>query len=437
MLPRAPAPAIPRPSAPSTAPRCAPSSRAAGATRLGPARSRRGCGSSACADVSGTRRASTGSSSPRTCATPRRSFGNAPGFTATVVAGGGAGRRRDDRRLLRDRPRADAAAAVRRSPSAGPALAVRAAARATCAASSRPRTSATGRRAATSFESMAVWRNLAFNLSGAGDPERLEGCAVSDELFPLLGVRPLLGRTLGADDDREGAPAAIVLGYRLWQDRFGGDAARARPPPDPRRRVLRGRRGHAARLPLPDARDRVLDGHAASPPDMYEDRGNTFLYGIARLKPGVHARAGPGRDDASWPRSSSARTRRRTRGSAPRSSACATRSRRSRALMVTALLGAALCVLLIACTNLASLLLARALVRRQELAVRDGARRGPRAAAAPAPDGERAPGGAGRPAGRRCSPSRRRPLLARLVPTSLPIASAPAGGPARARASPR
>src|SRR5687767_14299997 len=78
---------------------------------------------------------------------------------------------------------------------------------------------------ATSFETMAVWRNLAFNLSGAGDPERIEGCAVSDALFPMLGVRPLLGRTLGVDDDREGAPAAIVLGYRLWQDRFGGDAA--------------------------------------------------------------------------------------------------------------------------------------------------------------------------------------------------------------------
>jgi predicted permease len=63
-----------------------------------------------------------------------------------------------------------------------------------------------------------------FNLSGSGDPERLQGARASGEFFDVLGVAPLAGRTFTAADDREGRADLVVLGYGLWQRRFGGRA---------------------------------------------------------------------------------------------------------------------------------------------------------------------------------------------------------------------
>lgn len=74
------------------------------------------------------------------------------------------------------------------------------------------------------LSSMGVWFNMARTLTGEGEPERLNGQYVSWEFFPTLGVKPLLGRTLSSDDDRPNAPQVAVLSYGLWQRRFGGDA---------------------------------------------------------------------------------------------------------------------------------------------------------------------------------------------------------------------
>jgi putative ABC transport system permease protein len=70
---------------------------------------------------------------------------------------------------------------------------------------------------------IAVWRQLQTTLTGVAEPARLNQQFVSAEFFPLLGVRPLLGRTLTPDDDVPNAPEVVVLSYRLWQERFGSD----------------------------------------------------------------------------------------------------------------------------------------------------------------------------------------------------------------------
>ena len=75
------------------------------------------------------------------------------------------------------------------------------------------------------LEALAAWRPASVTLTGAGEPIRLDAQLVSSEFFPLLGVRPLLGRTVTPDDDRPNAPRVAVLSHQLWQSRFGGDAS--------------------------------------------------------------------------------------------------------------------------------------------------------------------------------------------------------------------
>jgi len=78
-------------------------------------------------------------------------------------------------------------------------------------------------RQSQTFENFAVWRAQPLTLTGAGDPIQLSTQVVSYEFFPVLGVQPLLGRTLEEKDDVPNAPQVTVLSYRLWQQRFAGD----------------------------------------------------------------------------------------------------------------------------------------------------------------------------------------------------------------------
>lgn len=80
---------------------------------------------------------------------------------------------------------------------------------------------------ARSFEGLAAYHayftHLSYNLTGRGDPERLSGIEVSASLFPLLGQKPAAGRLFRADEDLPAAAPTVVLGYGLWQRRFGTD----------------------------------------------------------------------------------------------------------------------------------------------------------------------------------------------------------------------
>jgi predicted permease len=73
------------------------------------------------------------------------------------------------------------------------------------------------------LSSMGVWFNMSRTLTGVGEPEQLNGQFVSWEFLQALGVPPLLGRTLTADDDRRNAPRVAVLSYSLWEQRFASN----------------------------------------------------------------------------------------------------------------------------------------------------------------------------------------------------------------------
>lgn len=73
------------------------------------------------------------------------------------------------------------------------------------------------------FEHFGVFRNDSFNLTSSGEPALLDGFRASAGFFPALGVVPVLGRTYSADEDQPGHEQVVVLSYRLWQERFGSD----------------------------------------------------------------------------------------------------------------------------------------------------------------------------------------------------------------------
>ncbi len=74
-----------------------------------------------------------------------------------------------------------------------------------------------------SFEQMAAVRSGGWTLTGDGDAERLPGARVSAEFFPMLGVKPTLGRVFRPEEDRPGAERVVMLHNNVWQRRFGGD----------------------------------------------------------------------------------------------------------------------------------------------------------------------------------------------------------------------
>jgi len=71
------------------------------------------------------------------------------------------------------------------------------------------------------FSSMAMYRNQDYNFTGAGQAERLSGFMISASFFQTLGVRPILGRDFGAADDQVGAAPVVILGGGFWKRRFG------------------------------------------------------------------------------------------------------------------------------------------------------------------------------------------------------------------------
>ena len=170
----------------------------------------------------------------------------------------------------------------------------------------------------TSFETMGAYRGLSVNLVGQGQPERLEGAAVTADLLPLLGVQPVLGRLFTAEDDREGAQSTLLLSYSLWQGLFGGDRGVLG------KKVLLDNAPYIIIGVLPrdfhfPSRDVEIWAPMQFTPqdfDGFEARNNNYLEVVAKLRPRRFAAPGPGRDARRRRRNWSASTPRRTSTSA-------------------------------------------------------------------------------------------------------------------------
>ena len=223
-------------------------------------------------------------------------------------------------------------------------------------------------RMSTSFETMGAFATVSLNLVGTGDPERLAGARVTSEVLSMLGVAPARGRIFAPADDRDGAPATVVLSDSLWRSTFGGD------PDVIGKTVLLNDERYAVVGVMPrgfyfPGRDAEFWVPLRFRPVDFENRADWYLYGIGRLRDGVSV------DEARAElRVIAAQLERQYPKENARNGATVVDlrtdvSRQSRLLLI-ALLGASMCVLLIACTTLANLLLARALARRRELAVR-------------------------------------------------------------------
>jgi predicted permease len=225
------------------------------------------------------------------------------------------------------------------------------------------------KRLATCFEAVGASVPSAVNLVGLGEPLRLEGVAVTPELLPLLGVEPLLGRLISKDDVKDGAPQVLLLSYGLWQSEFGGAhdvVGRSVRLGDVSATVI----GVLPRtFRFPNATTRYWMAAGFNIIEGEQNRDNNWLNVVAKLKPGVSlekARAEMNvvaeQLERAYPKENE-----KTRATVVRLRDQV--SAQSRQLLI-ALFAASACVLLIACTNLASLLLARAVQRRRELSVR-------------------------------------------------------------------
>lgn len=220
----------------------------------------------------------------------------------------------------------------------------------------------------TSFESMGAYRSLLVNMTGQGEPQLLDGASLTAEVLPILGVKPLLGRVFTKTDDSDSAPGTVVLSYGLWHEQFGGDAGVLG-----RTIELDNTAYTVIGVMPPDfyfpTREARLWTATRFGPDDFEDRTNTFIYPIARLKDGISSAQAQAEMRTIAAQLAHAYPREIAQVGITVDNLRDEISLRSR-LMLKVILGAAVCVLLIACMNLANLLMARALVRRRELAVR-------------------------------------------------------------------
>jgi predicted permease len=214
------------------------------------------------------------------------------------------------------------------------------------------------------FEAIAAYESSPFNLADDGNPERVPGATVTYDFFRVLGVNPVLGRTFTAEEDRPNGPPAVLLSASLWKSRFGGD-------PGIIGRTLRVNgtsRTIVGVLPAEASfpEDALLWVPLAGDPNQkYESYSGD---GIGRLKPGVTIEAGD--TDLKRAHQPVWDTRDKDHVVTPFVRSLRDMFVRDYRTAVSTISGAVAMLLLIACANVAALMLARALARRREMGIR-------------------------------------------------------------------
>ncbi|HEX3582723.1 MAG TPA: ABC transporter permease [Thermoanaerobaculia bacterium] len=229
------------------------------------------------------------------------------------------------------------------------------------------------RRQTKSFSSLALYKDWPqYSLSDGGTlPERVRGVLSSWNLFPMLGVQPLIGRSFTAQDDQPSADGTVILSWSLWKRRFGGDrsAIGRKINLDARPYTIIGVMPRWFAFPEQKAQ-LFIPVYFQNDPEVMSSVGNHQFHVVGRLKPGAT------REQALQETSAIMRRIHDVHRELPfMSTGAAIRpliddlvgDLRPALYMLLAATG---CMLLIACLNIANLLTARAAARRREVAIR-------------------------------------------------------------------